>query len=199
MLGSEYASFFNILFEIWLIFKNCTYLLYTMWWVWTYAYLSETITIIRVIYRSITSTSFLVTLFETLGGIASRAGQSLSSFSSGSVMARESLSRVCFLLLSSCLSCGTHWVRSELPGRPPLQVPSPCCAPLPDLGSGVTRALSSPQSGVPPFKGPWTTAGQNSPLSTFMFGYVLIPPYSKSSLSKKLLLILVDILWSLLG
>ena len=129
MLGSEYASFLNILFEIWLIFKNCTYLLYTVWWVWTYAYLSETITIIRVIYRSITSTSFLVTLFLRLGGIASRAEQGLSSFSSGSVMARESLSRVCFLLLSSCLSCGTHWVRSELPGWPPLQMPSPCCAP----------------------------------------------------------------------
>lgn len=40
--------------------KNCTHLLYTFWWLWTYIYTSDTITSIKVWNIPMTSKDFLV-------------------------------------------------------------------------------------------------------------------------------------------
>lgn len=143
--------------------------------VWAYACTSETTTTIMVTCGSITSTSFLLTLFWDSRWHPSRAAQGLSSFLGGHIVKRESLVYVFPLLASSFPLVPPP--RSELPGWP---WSCTCHLPAPWSSFGPWGHLCPLQlpGGTPQLKGPWTIEGQNSPFSTVMSGYILIPPLS---------------------
>lgn len=162
--------------------------------VWAYVCTSETTTTITVTCGSVTSTSFLLTPFWDL--VASFKGRARTFQLLRWPHREKRVSRV-FPLLASSFPLAPP-PRSELPGWPWSYT---CHLPAPPSSSGPWGHLCplQPPGGMPQLKGPWTIEGQNSPLSTVMSGYILIAPSIKSTVSKELFLILLDVVWILLG